>query len=52
MKKREFTLRVGIEEVHFNLNQSLKHSDFKGAHCMRVDDVIPDRQEMKYDFMN
>ena len=27
MKKKELTLRVGTEEVHFNLNQSLKQHD-------------------------
>ena len=28
VKKGELTLRVGIEEVHFNINQSLKQPDF------------------------
>ena len=36
-------MRVGIQEVHFNLNQSLKQPDFERAHCMRVDDLVPDR---------
>ena len=49
VKKRELTLRVGIEEVQFNLNQSLKQLDFEGAHCMRVEDVISDREEMMYE---
>ena len=31
VKKRELTLRVGTEEVHFNMNQSLKRSDFERA---------------------
>ena len=52
VKKGELTLRVGIKEVHFNFNQGLKQLDFEGAHCMRVDDVVLDRKEMKYDFMN
>ena len=43
VKKGELTMRVGIEKVKFNLNQSLKQPDFKGAHCMRVDGVFPDR---------
>ena len=51
VNKGELTLRVGTEEVQFNLNQSLKHLDFEGVHCMRVDGVFPDRQEMKHDFM-
>ena len=45
VKKGELTLRV--EEEQFNLNQSLKQPDFEGVHCMRVDDVVLDRQEMK-----
>ena len=28
VKKGELTLRVSTEEVHFNLNQSLKQPDF------------------------
>ena len=44
VKKGELTLRVGTEEVQFNLNQSLKHSNFEGAYCMRVDGVFSDRQ--------
>ena len=52
VKKGELTLRVGIEEVQFNLNQSLKQPDFEGVHCMRVDEVVPNIQKMKYDFMN
>ena len=46
------TLRVGIEEVQFNLNQSLKQLDFEEDHCMRVEDLIPDREEMMYECMN
>ena len=40
VKKGELTLRVGTEEVHFNLNQSLKQHDVEKAQCMRVDNVI------------
>ena len=32
INKGELTLRVGIEKVHFNLNQSLKQPDFERAH--------------------
>ena len=52
VKKGEFILRVGIEEVHFNLNQSMKLQDFERAHCMRVEDIVSGRQEMMYDFVN
>ena len=40
VKKGDLSLRVGIEEVLFNLNQSLKQHDFKKAQCMRVDILI------------
>ena len=40
VKKRELTLGVGIEEIHFNLNQSSKQHDVEKAQCMRVDNVI------------
>ena len=43
VKKGELTLRVGIEEVHFNLNQSLKQPDFERAQCMRINNVSPNR---------
>ena len=51
IKKGELTLSVGIEEVHFNLNQSLKQLDFERAQCMGIDSVIPNRQEMKQEYM-
>ena len=31
VKKGELTLKVGTEEVHFNLNQSLKQHDVEKA---------------------
>ena len=52
VKKGELTLRVDIEEVHFNLNQSLKHPDFKKAQCMRIDNVIPVSKEHNDSYMN
>ena len=50
VKKGELTLRVGIEEVHFNLNQSLKQHDFKKAQCMRVENatVVSKKHNDKY----
>ena len=33
VKKGELTLRVGEEEVHCNLNKSLKQPDFDKAEC-------------------
>ena len=41
VKKIEFTIRVGDEEVHINLNQSLKQPDFEKAECKNVDKVVP-----------
>ena len=52
MKKGELTLRVGLEEVQLNFNQSLKQPDFEGAQCMRVEYIIPDSEEMMYECMN
>ena len=52
VKKGEITLRVGIEEVHFNLNQSLKQHDVEQAKCMRINSVIPVCKEKNDDFMN
>ena len=50
VKKGELTLRVGIEEVHFNLNQSLKQHDFEKAQCMRVENatVVSKKHNDKY----
>ena len=49
VKKGELTLRVGTEEVHFNLNQSLKQHDVEKAQCMRVDNVIHVSKEQNED---
>ena len=51
VKKGEPTLRVRTEEVHFNLNQSLKQLDFERAQCIRIDNVILDSQEINSDFV-
>ena len=40
VKKGELTLKVGIEEVHFNINKSLKQHDVEQAKCMKIDSVI------------
>ena len=46
VKKGELTLRVGIEEAQFNLNQSLKQHDVKQAQCMKVNSIISNRDEI------
>ena len=52
VKKGEITLRVGTEEVHFNLNQSLKQHDVEQAQCMRINSVIPISKEKSDDCKN
>ena len=52
VKKRELILRVGIEEVHFNLNQKLKQPDFEKAQWMRIDNVIHVSKYKNDNFMN
>ena len=49
VKKRELTLRVRDEKVHFNLNQSLKQPDFDNGECKIVEQVIPISPELFYD---
>ena len=51
MKKGELTLRVGIKEVHFNLNHCLKQHDVEQDKCIRIDNVIPGCKEQIYDLM-
>ena len=41
VKKRELTLRVGDEAVHFNLNHSLKQPELSSADCEIVETKIP-----------
>ena len=52
VKKGELILRVGIEEVHFNLNQNLKQPNFEKAQWMRIDNVIHVSKEKNDNFMN
>ena len=52
VKKGELILRVGIEEVHFNHNESLKQRDIEQAKCMRINSVIHVCKEENDDLMN
>ena len=45
VKKGELTLRVGEEEVKFNLNQSLKQHDNEEVHYMRIEEVFAEKNE-------
>ena len=49
IKKGELTLRVGTEEVHFNLDQSLKQHDVEKAQHMRIDNMIHVSKERNED---
>ena len=49
VKKGEITLGVGKEEVHFNLNQSMKQPNFDNAECKIVEQVVPINPELIYD---
>ena len=52
MEKGELTLRVGNEEVHLNLNQSLKQPDFEKDECKKFENVVPISSEYIYDCKN
>ena len=52
VKKGELTLREGNEEVHFNLNQSLKQHDFEKVDCKKVENVVPISFELTGDCKN
>ena len=41
VKKRELTLRVGEEIVHFKLNTSLKQSKFESPDCKTIVTISP-----------
>ena len=49
VKKGELTLIVGEEKGHFNMNQSLKQSDFDNAECKNIEQVIPISPELTYE---
>ena len=46
VKKRELTLKVGDEKVHFNLDQCLKQPDFDNAGCNILEQVVPINSEL------
>ena len=41
VKKRELTLRVGEEAVHFKLNTSIKQFEFESPDCKTVETIVP-----------
>ena len=52
VKDGELTLRVGDDQVKFNLYQSLKFSSDDKATCMRIDSLIPSRDELMHEYMD
>ena len=52
VRKGELTLKVGNEEVHFNLNQGLKQPDFEKAECKNFENVVPISFELIDDCKN
>ena len=46
VKKGDFTLRVGDEVVHFNLNQNLKQPEFDNTDCKIVETKVPISSEL------
>ena len=49
VKKRELTLRVGDEAVHFNLNHSLKQPKLSSSNCEIVEKKIPISSKLNTD---
>ena len=50
VKSAELTLRVGEDQVKFNLYKSMEFSSDINASCMRIDTLIPSQDELLYDF--
>ena len=51
VKKRELTLIVDIEELHFSLNKSLQQHNVKQSRCMKIDSSNLICNELNYDLM-
>ena len=50
VKNRELTLRVGEEQVKFNLYKSMEFPNAENASCMKIDALIPSQEDVLYDF--
>ena len=50
MKNGELTIRVGEDQVKFNLYKSMEFPNKTNVSCMRIDTLIPSRAELLYDF--
>ena len=50
-KNEELTLRVGDEEVKFNLTKTVRFADDDKGTCMRVDSLIPSIDDVMHDMI-
>ena len=50
MKNGELTLRVGKDQVKFNLYKSMGFPSTENASCMRIDAMIPSQEDVLYHF--
>ena len=50
VKSKELTLRVGEDQVKFNLYKSMEFPSDINASCMIIDTLIPSQDELLYDF--
>ena len=50
VKNGELTLRVGEDQVKFNLYKSMEFPNAENASCMRIDALIPSQEDVLYDF--
>ena len=50
LKNVELTLRVGDDQVKFNLHKVMNYPRDENTSCMRIDTLIPSQDEMLYDF--
>ena len=50
VKNGELTLRVGDDQVKFNLYKGMNFPSDENASCMRIDTLILSQEEMLYDF--
>ena len=50
VKKRELTLKVGDEAVHFNLNDSLNQPELRSVECECLETKVPVSYELTIDY--
>ena len=50
VKNGELTLRVGEDQVKFNLHKIMGFLSTENASCMRIDALIPSQEDVLYDF--